>query len=473
MSAIDLVSLRRAFEEHGVAFLQRFVALRSLSPAFDPTWERHGELERALELAADAFSAREIPRLAITVSRIPGRSPALIVTVPGTSPGTALLYGHLDKQPAQGPWHDDTDPFQLVREGDLLFGRGIVDDGYSVPVVVEAIRALADDATPRPTVIALFEASEESGSPDLEAHLDANAAQLGVPDLVVCLDAGGLDTRRLWRTTSLRGNLVVTVSVAVLEHGVHSGEAGGVVPETFRILRALVDRIEDASDGSIRIPELQAPVPPAAREAARRLVGIVGDPFAAAYPLLPGVRLEGEDPADRLVRQSWATTLALTGMDGVPSVPEGGNVLRPSLTAKLSLRLGPTVEAERALQRLIEVLSADPPLGAQVRVTAEAPAQGWVSAPLPDWLETALEEASQAAFGATPLEVGVGGSIPFLASLSRRFPTTPIVATGALAPTSNAHGPDEHLVLTQAVGVTGAVAAMLAALAAEREGRSA
>lgn len=465
MTLADPAWVRRWLEDRGVAFLERFVALNSLSPAFDPEWELHGMLAAAIDLAAETVGVAGFDGYEVVRSTIPGRSPALAVRIPGSGRGTALVYGHLDVQPAVGPWRDGSDPHRLVRRGDRLFGRGVVDDGYSVVAVVAALEGLRAAGAATPTVWAIFETSEESGSPDLQAHLDALAPTIGAVDLVVCLDAGGLDTKRLWLTSSLRGNLVVVVDIAVLEHGVHSGEAGGVVPETFRILRALLERIEDPRTGEIRLGALRAEVPESVRSAAVALVEALGDPFVGAYPLLEGVRLEGDDPVERLLRQSWGVAIALTGVDGVPSVDAGGNVLRPSLTAKLSVRIPPTVDAARALDALVATLSADPPSGARVRVSAEAPAQGWAAEALPDWLADALARGSIASFGEPPRSVGVGGSIPFLAALGERFPGVPIVATGALAPTSNAHGPDEVLELPAATGVAVSLAEALGALA--------
>lgn len=465
MPIADPIAVRDRFERRGIAFLERFVALRALSPVFDPEWQAHGALERAMGLAEEAFGAAGIPGLRTHRSHLPGRSPALLVTVEGAGSGRALLYGHLDIQPATAPWRGGTSPFELVRMGDRLVGRGVVDDGYAVPAIVEALSALVAAGVALPHVDILLETGEESGSPDLEAHLNALAGEIGRPDLVVCLDSGGLDHRRLWLTASLRGNLVVAVDIAVLAHGVHSGEAGGVVPETFRILRALMERIEDPVHGEIRLGALAMEPPDEACAAAAALVEAIGDPFVGAYPLLDGVRLEGADAVERLLRQSWGTAVALTGIDGVPSVQEGGNVLRPRLRAKVSVRIPPALDARAALEALVATLQSDPPFGAQVHVQAEAPAQGWVAAPLPAWLTEALERASLAAFGEPPLSVGDGGSIPFLAALGQRFGDVPIVATGALSVASNAHGPDETLEIPAAVGVSCALAEVLAALA--------
>jgi acetylornithine deacetylase/succinyl-diaminopimelate desuccinylase-like protein len=315
----------------------------------------------------------------------------------------------------------------------------------------------------------LIEASEESGSPDLEAHLDALGAELNEVDLVVCLDSGALSYDRLWVTTSLRGCVVLSLEVAVLEHGVHSGEASGVVPSSFRLARQLLDRIEDPLTGELLLPELSVQIPEHHLAAAASLSGELGDPLATHFPTVAGLELMGRDGAERLVRQSWSAALSVTGVDGIPSVAEGGNVLRASTTLKLSVRIPPSVDAAVAQRALIAALVTEPPAGAVVKVAAGEPAQGWVAPTPARWLIDALDEASTEAFGRTASFLGEGGSIPFLSSLGTRFPEAQFVVTGVLGPDSNAHGPDESLHLPCCFGVTTAVAGVLAALARETE----
>src|SRR5208283_4507572 len=152
-----------------------------------------------------------------------------------------------------GEWRSGLGPYEPVREGDLLYGRGTADDGYSTFAAVTALLAAGGW---HGRVLILIEASEESGSPDLAAHLANLKDRIGTPRLVICLDSGGLSYDRLWLTSSLRGNLVATVKVDVLTEGIHSGQGGGVVPSSFRILRRMLSNIEDETDGRILLPEL-------------------------------------------------------------------------------------------------------------------------------------------------------------------------------------------------------------------------
>jgi len=461
----DLIEAR--FMNDALNELRRYVEIECLSPDFDPAWSSNGEIDRALELLASWARQRHLRDAQITVRTLQDRTPALLVEVPafGGGQGTALLYGHLDKQPPLGDWSEGLGPFTPVQRGDLLFGRGTADDGYSLFAAMLALESLQAMGTPHPRCAILIEASEESGSPDLEAHLDDLGDQLGEVDLVVCLDSGALSYDRLWVTTSLRGCVMLSVEVEVLDHGVHSGEASGVVPSSFRILRQLLDRLEDPETGEMLIPELDAHIPSHHLAAASHLSAEMGDPLAHHFPVVKGLELMGRDGAERLIRQSWSAALSVIGVDGIPSVAEGGNVLRASTTLKLSIRTPPSVDAQRAQDSLIAVLQAEPPSGATVTVTGNHPAPGWVAPTPARWLADALAEASEEAFGRSPNFVGEGGSIPFLASLGKRFADAQFVVTGVLGPGSNAHGPDESLHLPTAVGVTTAVASVLAALA--------
>jgi acetylornithine deacetylase/succinyl-diaminopimelate desuccinylase-like protein len=461
----DLIEAR--FLTDALPALSRYVQIPCLSPDFDPVWQETGAIEQALEVLESWASARRLQDSRVSVARLEGRTPALVVEVPAFAggQGTALIYGHLDKQPPLGTWSAGLDPYEPTRRDELLYGRGTADDGYSLFSALLALESLQATGTPHPRCVVLIEASEESGSPDLDAHLDALAELLGQVDLVVCLDSGALDYKRLWVTTSLRGNVLLTLSVAVLAHGVHSGEASGVVPSSFRLARLLLERIEDALTGELLLPELVCAIPEHHLAAAASLSLALGDPLSTHFPVLPGLELMGRDGAERLVRQSWSAALSVIGADGLPPSAEAGNVLRPSTTLKLSIRTPPAVDAERALEALVAALELEPPSGATVTVVPGTTAQGWVAPAPARWLNDALDAASREAFGQPPGFLGEGGSIPFLSSLGHRFPAAQFVVTGVLGPGSNAHGPDESLHLPTAIGVTTATASVLAALA--------
>jgi len=451
------------FERDALETLTTYAAIPCLSPGFDSEWVRNGHIDRAIELLSDWALARTFADFDVEIHRIENRTPVLVVTIAATAPGdgTAMLYGHLDKQPPLGDWSEGLAPFEPVRRGDRVFARGIADDGYSTFAALLAIEAMEHQNIPHKRCVVLIEASEESGSPDLEAYLDDLRDHLGHVELMICLDSGALTYDRLWVTTSLRGMANLDLEVEVLSQGQHSGSASGVVPSSFRILRQLLDRVEDATTGEILVPQLNTKIPDAEIAAAHAVAAEFGDVIARELPTLDGVELMGASAEERILRRTWYPTLSIIGIGGVPLPEIAGNVLRPSTTATLSFRLPPSVDADAALEALMSVLTTDVPSSARVTVKNFGVGSGWVSPPLAPWLAHALEVASQDAFGRAPGFTGEGGSIPFLASLGKRYPGVQFVATGVLGPQSNAHAIDEFLDLPMTVGVTNSVITVL------------
>jgi acetylornithine deacetylase/succinyl-diaminopimelate desuccinylase-like protein len=441
--------------------LEEYVRIPAKSPGFDPEWQARGHLDRAVALAEGWARRRPVEGLRVEVLRLPGRTPVLLVEVPGHGERTVLLYGHLDKQPEMVGWSEGLDPWVPVRRGDRLYGRGAADDGYAVFAALTAIEALEAQGVPHARCVILVETCEESGSADLPAYVDALAQRLGVPDLVVCLDASCGNYDQLWLATSLRGLVSGELSVEVLEEGIHSG-ASGIVPSSFRILRLLLSRLEDERSGEIRPADLHVAIPAERTRQARAVVSALGASLGERFPLVPGMRLAHEDPVELLLAHTWRPALEVTGADGLPSLADAGNVLRPRTSVKVSLRLPPTLDVTRAAARLRELFEADPPYGARVRFTPSTPSPGWASAPLAAWLAASLDRASTAHFGRPPMFAGVGGSIPFMSLLGARFPEAQFVVTGVLGPGSNAHGPNEFLHVPTGIRVTACVAEVLA-----------
>jgi acetylornithine deacetylase/succinyl-diaminopimelate desuccinylase-like protein len=441
-----------AWEERILPILAEYTRIKCLSPAFDPDWEDRGAITEAAHLL-QSWTQEQDRSLQTEIVQLPGRTPVLLVENGGTG-DPVLIYGHMDKQPPLGDWRPGLAPFEPVRQGDLLYGRGTADDGYALFAAVTALLA-ADGGQGR--VIILIEASEESGSPDLSAYVEHLRDRIGTPSLVICLDSGCMSYDRLWLTSSLRGNLVASVRVDVLSEGIHSGMGGGVVPSSFRILRKILSRIEDEATGAILLPELQGKGVP---DDLRRSLSAAAQEFGDnSLPTVDGLALIGETAADRLIAKAWSPALEVTGMDGVPAVRDGGNVLRPFTTAKISLRLPPDVDAQVAADALISAITTDE--GAHITIDLEGVADGWLAPPLDEKKTEALERTSQAAFGQPVGFHGEGGTIPFLADLKRSFPRTQFVATGVLGPHSNAHGPNEFLHIPMAKAVTHAVAELL------------
>jgi len=378
----------------------------------------------------------------------------------GSNDDTVLLYGHLDKQPEMTGWRDDLGPWTPVLEGDRLYGRGGADDGYSAFASVLAIEAAQAAGFSHHRCIVLIEASEESGSPDLPAHLVALADRVGTPSLVLCLDSGCLDYERLWVTTSLRGVVAAELRVDIVTEGIHSGSASGVVPSTFRIVRHLLDRIEDSATGRLVVDELHVEIPPD-RLAQAEATAAAFPSAGSEFPFVDGARPMIDDPTEQLLALTWRPALSITGASGIPPVEIAGNVLRPHTSVQLSIRLPPTCDHAAALAAVEQALMADAPYGAKVQVLHGHSGPGWNAPSFAPWLQQALDDASSHVFGEPSRAFGEGGSIPFMGMLGDMFPEAQFVVTGVLGPDSNAHGPNEYLHLPTARKLTEVLARVL------------
>ncbi|MBO9872613.1 MULTISPECIES: M20 family metallopeptidase [Xanthomonas] len=459
--------LSEKWDDDIVPQLVDYIRIPNKSPMFDADWVAHGYMADAVALMERWARAQSIPGLQVEVVQLEGRTPLIYLEVPAsndaTGEDTVLLYGHLDKQPEMTGWDPDLGPWTPVLKGDRLYGRGGADDGYALFGSLAAIQALQDQGIPHARCVVLIEACEESGSYDLPAYVDHLAARIGKPSLVVCLDSGCGNYEQLWCTTSLRGLAGGNFSVKVLSEGVHSGDASGVVPSSFRVLRDLLSRLEDEATGKIKVDGLYADIPEERLAQARKVAEVLGDEVYSKFPFLPGMRPMHEDLSELVLNRTWRPALSVTGADGLPPLASAGNVLRPETAVKLSLRLPPTLDGKRAGELLKEVLLRDPPYGAEVSLALEKSSSGWNAPAQSPWLTDAIEAASQAAFGKPAMYMGEGGSIPFMGMLGEKFPGAQFMITGVLGPHSNAHGPNEFLHIPMGKRVTACVSRVIAA----------
>ncbi|TMG99405.1 MAG: M20/M25/M40 family metallo-hydrolase, partial [Betaproteobacteria bacterium] len=447
--------------------LTEYIRIPAKSPHFDPQWEVNGHIERAIRLAEAWVGKQPVRGLTFEIVRLPGRTPLLYFDVAGTGGRSVLLYGHLDKQPEMVGWREGFGPWDPLFENGKLYGRGSADDGYAVFAALAAIGALQEQGIAHSRCIGMIETCEESGSYDLPAYLDALAPRMGKVDFVVGLDSGCGDYERLWATTSLRGLAGGRLTVEVLTEGVHSGDASGIVPSSFRIARKLLDRIEDAATGHVLPSEFHAPIPAERVEQAGRAAEILGDIVIGKYPFADGTQPMVTDRAEALLNRTWRPALSVVGADGLPSSANAGNVLRPQTSLKLSLRLPPPIDGDHASQHLKRLLEADPPYGANVHFDHESGATGWNAPPTQAWLGRAIDEASSLFYDKPAAAMGEGGTIPFMAMLGKHFPEAQFLITGVLGPHANAHGPNEFLHVPYAKKLTACVAFVLAAHAGE------
>lgn len=453
--------------------LVEYIRIPNKSPMFDADWVKHGYMEDAVRLMEAWARAQTIPGMQIEVVRLEGRTPLIFIEIPafdgtaGASAQTAnadcvLLYGHLDKQPEMTGWDDDLGPWKPVLRDDKLYGRGGADDGYAIYGSLTAIAALQEQKLPHARCVVLIEACEESGSYDLPAYVDHLADRIGMPSLVVCLDSGCGNYEQLWCTTSLRGMAGGNFTVKVLEEGVHSGDASGVVPSSFRLLRQLLSRIEDEKTGRILLDGLFDDIPADRLAQAKKCAEVLGTAIYDKFPLLDGMKPMHDDLTELVLNRTWRPALSITGAEGLPPLASAGNVLRPSTAVKLSLRLPPTLDGKRAGELLQAELLRDPPNGAHVSLALEKASTGWNAPAMSPWLERAIDAASLEFYGKPAMYMGEGGSIPFMGMLGEKFPGAQFMITGVLGPHSNAHGPNEFLHIPMGKRVTACVARVIA-----------
>ncbi|HEX6267071.1 MAG TPA: M20/M25/M40 family metallo-hydrolase, partial [Burkholderiales bacterium] len=417
-----MTQIAKFWDEAIVPALVDYIRIPAKSPHFDHDWARHGHIGAAVKLAADWCRRHAVPGMKLEVIQLEKRTPVLFVELPGKGEGNILVYGHLDKQPEMSGWREGLGPWTPKLEGEKLYGRGGADDGYAVFCALAAVRALEQEERPHARIAMLIECCEESGSYDLPAYLEALAPRLGAPDLVIGLDSGCGNYEQLWGTTSLRGLVNGVLTVEVLAEGVHSGDASGVVPSSFRVARLLLERIDDAETGIVKHSAFHAQVPPERGEQAKRAAEVLGEEIWRKFPFAGGTRPVSIDLADLVLNRTWRPMLAVTGADGLPPPAGAGNVLRPKTSLVLSLRLPPTVRAESAARQLQAILETDPPYGAKVKFDYGQAATGWHAPQTASWLDAALETSSIKNYGKSAMWMGEGGTIPFMAMLGARFP---------------------------------------------------
>lgn len=477
-----LGEVSQAWDDDIVHRLEDYIRIPAKSPMFDADWVKNGYIDTVVWDAATWVMAQKVDGLTLEVIRLEGRTPVLFFEVaassgaadanPAKAPSgqTVLMYGHLDKQPEFSGWRSDLGPWTPKYEDGKLYGRGGADDGYAVYASIAAIQALKSQNVAHPRIVGLIETCEESGSYDLLPYIDALGTKLGDVGLVICLDSGAGNYDQLWLTSSLRGMASGVLKVEILTEGVHSGDASGLVPSSFRIMRQVLDRLEDSATGRLLPASFHCDVPADRLRQAQATAAILGDALHKNFPwahydcggstafALPTTT----DPVQALLNRTWTPTLSVTGAEGFPDFKNAGNVLRPYTAFKLSLRLPPLVDAGSAVQQLKKLLEDNAPYQARVTFDGEGSATGWNAPSTAPWFEQALQQASQDYFGAPCGYIGQGGTIPLMSMLSKGFPKAQMMVCGVLGPKSNAHGPNEFLHVPYAKKLTAAVAQVIA-----------
>jgi acetylornithine deacetylase/succinyl-diaminopimelate desuccinylase-like protein len=453
--------VREHWQKDILPSLSEYIKIPNLSPHFDAQWKEHGHMDKAAHHIADWCRAHGPKGMILEIVELEGRTPLIFMDIPGQIMDTVLLYGHLDKQPEMSGWNEDLDPWKPLIKNGRLYGRGSADDGYSAYASLTAILALEAQGLPFPRCVIIIEACEESGSYDLPHYIALLKERIGKPSLVICLDSGAGNYEQLWMTTSLRGNVVGELSVELLCEGVHSGNASGIVADSFRVARQLIGRIENEVSGEISLFDLHSEIPEERLKQAQHCVEILKEQIYSEFPWQEGVQPVLEDKVQLVLNRAWRPALTVTGADGFPAMSNAGNVMRPKTVFKLSMRLPPLVDPQKAASAMREALTSQPPYQAKVQFSLEDSSKGWNAPVLSPWLEKAVDEASTLYYNKPAAYMGEGGSIPFMGMLGERFPEAQFMITGVLGPHSNAHGPNEFLDLDMVEKLTACVAYVL------------
>tara|TARA_R110002072_G_scaffold118775_1_gene251271 strand:- start:22119 stop:23534 length:1416 start_codon:yes stop_codon:yes gene_type:complete len=442
--------------------LIEYIRIPNKSPAFDPDWQEHGYMDQAVMQFSNWCNRQNISGMTLEVLRLPNRTPLIYIEIAGSIDNTVLLYGHLDKQPEMSGWRDGLGPWQPVLEDSKLYGRGSADDGYAIFASLLAIKALQEQNIAHARCVVIIESCEESGSYDLPFYIEHLAGRIGTPELIICLDSGCGNYEQLWSTTSLRGLIGGTLTVGVLNEGMHSGDASGIIPSSFRVIRQLLDRIEDSVSGEILADDFYVEIPEKRLTQAKRAAEMMGEDIFRRFPMKPDMHPVNKDLVELILNRSWRPALSYIGAAGLPDVESAGNVMRPATSIKLSMRLPPTCNAKHAIKKLEELLLTNPPYGAKVSFKPDWAASGWMAPDVAPWLEQAMDEASQNYFDKPAVHMGEGWSIPFMGMLGQKFPEAQFLITGVLGPGSNAHGPNEFLHIPMAKKLTCCIAEIIA-----------
>lgn len=371
--------VKSEWHENVIPSLADFIRIPNVSPSFDSEWDTNGLQVQAFDHVTKWAEAQKLENCKIELLKDAGRTPLLIMEIEAReSERACMLYAHIDKQPPMGVWMEGLGPYLPAVKDGKLYGRGAVDDGYGFYCAITSIKAIQAQGLPCPRIVMLFEGCEESGSRDLPYYMDKLGGRIGTPDLICCLDAGCGNYEQLWLTTSLRGNAAFSLTVQTLSEGAHSGVASGIVPSSFRICRELLSRIEDEKTGLV-VAELHAEVPPSRVRQAEAAAAILGETVVRNFAWVDGAHpVAKEAPvAEHILSRTWRPALSVTGCDGLPAAAVAGNVMLPFTKLKMSMRLPPTLNAAHAAQRMKEILTSDPPQGAQITYEPVSTGNGW------------------------------------------------------------------------------------------------
>jgi len=443
-------TLSRYWNDRSWDEFKKFIETPNLSPAFEKK-DNTSYTRNAAVLVMKYIKSLNLKGCSVILYEDNGLSPFLYVTIEASETRNCSqnigFYAHIDKQPPlHGEWKDGLNAYTLVKDGDKVYGRGTVDDGYALFLIPNLVKTLQDHNVQHDKYTFLFECSEESGSCHLEHYLKKLKNKLKSLDYLICMDSGGPTDDRLWFTSSLRGCFMGELEVSIGKHGHHSGDAGGIVPSPFRILTNLINRVEN-SMGTMRV--LKTELDEKNLVDAVKTAHLLGKEGMTRFEVEEGLTYSPDDMTNEEVylylKNTWKPSLTVIGLDGLPSVADGGNFIHPTLKCKLSVRLPPNLDAEEAKNIMKEEFESNPPFNARVEFTPTLSCNGWMAPDMGYEFNSFIKNASLKYYGKESGYVSCGGSIPIMSLLSEMLPDTKIMATGVLTSESNAHAPNEVL----------------------------
>ena len=453
--------ISKDYEESVLPNLSEFIKIENISPSYDTSFFSNGKTEKAAEFILSYIKTLPIKNLHSEIIKVENIAPMIFIQIPPTSSTITkniLLYCHYDKQPGYNNWNEGLNPFVPIIRNNYLYGRGSSDDGYAIFSYFSAIKAIEKLNGNHGKISIIIEGAEESGSPGLMTLINKIEDKIGIPDLMICFDSYVINYNTLYITSSLRGNILVNVNIQCLDESVHSGSGSGIAPDSFNILRLLLDRLEDKNNSKV-IDELQVKIPDNFIEDIKKEVEFAKeDVIKYNAKLLPNVKTISSDYIESVINNTWKTTIVVTGMSGFPKAEIAGNVLRKSTSCRLSIRIPPLLKKEKAKEIIKKILTENIPYNAIVNVDFPAEVDGWAIKNLDKKISDSFMKSSRFLFGSDCYNLGSGITIPFVNMLNEKYKDCNMLVSGVLGPYSNAHSPNECLNIDYSKKLTVALA---------------
>ena len=452
---MDIKSLKKYVDKQFILNtlpnLMNFIRIPNLSPLYDDDWNTNGLLLKAANLIISFAKSLELKNAEINLLQDKGYTPLIFIDIPASrinDTRTILFYAHYDKQPHGEGWDEDKSPINPVIIDGHLYGRGSADDGYALFSILTAIKTCQDYNCPMPRICCIFEGAEESTDAHLTYYFNKLMPVLGNNIIVfIPLDSGCSDYNHLWITNSLRGFCDFEINIETLENECHYGpEASGIIAENMFLIRKIFDGILDSTNGEVKLKEFHVDkIPEIIDEQMNKEIEVVGDDFIKNIPLYEGVSPLSTDVRQLMINSRWKPTCNILGIDNCPKISDNGFGINPTMKVRMSMRIPPGIDINKAIESFKTALSENTYFGAKVSLASYDFGEGAVFANMSNKCKTILNKASLEFFENEGLFMGGAGSIPFITYFQSKYPKSDIICTGILGNDSNEHGPNENL----------------------------